>query len=78
MHASGLTSVIWANGYRPDFSWIEPSVVDELGWPRQQRGAAEVPGLYFVGIHWLHKRKSALLFGVGEDAQQVVETLVAR
>jgi putative flavoprotein involved in K+ transport len=78
VHASGLTSVVWANGYRPNFSWIEPSVVDELGWPRQQRGAADVPGLYFVGIHWLHKRKSALLFGVGEDAEHVVETLVAR
>ena len=78
VRASGITSVIWANGYRPDFSWIEPSVVDELGWPKQRRGASDVPGLYFVGIHWLHKRKSALLFGVGEDAEHVVETLVAR
>jgi putative flavoprotein involved in K+ transport len=68
--------VLWATGYRPDFSWIDLPVADEMGWPRQQRGVAEHPGLFFVGVHWLHKRKSALLLGVGEDAEHVASRLV--
>ena len=53
-------------------------MADELGWPSQTRGVAdERPGLYFVGLHWLHKRKSALLFGVGEDAEHVAEAIAS-
>jgi putative flavoprotein involved in K+ transport len=63
--------VLWANGFRPDFSWIDLPLFDEQGWPVQQRGVTDVPGLYFVGLHWLHKRKSSLLFGVGEDAAHI-------
>lgn len=76
LRASGITSVLWANGYRPDFSWIEPPLTDDMGWPRQRRGASDRPGLFFVGLHWLHKRKSALLFGVREDAEHVVSLLI--
>jgi putative flavoprotein involved in K+ transport len=78
LRASGITSVVWASGYRPDFSWIEPPLTDDLGWPRQRRGVSDRAGLFFVGLHWLHKRKSALLFGVGEDAEHVVSQLVRR
>jgi putative flavoprotein involved in K+ transport len=76
--AAGVGTVLWANGYRPDFGWIDLPVVDELGWPLQARGVSEFPGLYFLGINWLHKRKSALLFGVGEDAEYVVSHLAGR
>jgi putative flavoprotein involved in K+ transport len=69
--------VLWANGFRPDYGWISLPVFDRAGWPVQVRGVTEVPGLYFVGVHWLHKRKSALLLGVGEDAEHVVSTIVA-
>jgi len=75
---AGITTILWANGYRPDYSWIELEVADEFGWPVQERGASEHPGLYFVGVNWLHKRKSALFGGVGEDAEHVVSHLVAR
>jgi putative flavoprotein involved in K+ transport len=78
LRASGIATVLWAGGYRPDLSWIEPPVADEFGWPRQRRGVSELPGLYFVGVNWLHKRKSALLFGVGEDAEHVASHLVSR
>jgi putative flavoprotein involved in K+ transport len=44
----------------------------------QRRGVTDLPGLYFVGVHWLHKRKSALFLGVGEDAEYVVSHLVSR
>jgi putative flavoprotein involved in K+ transport len=76
LHAAGVTSIIWANGYRPDYSWIDLPVFDADGWPVHRRGITAVAGLYFVGVHWLHKRKSALLLGVGEDAEHIVSTIV--
>jgi putative flavoprotein involved in K+ transport len=72
---AGITTVLWSNGYRPDYGWIELPLFDEYGWPIQTRGVTSVPGVYFVGVHWLHKRKSSLIFGVGEDAEYVVEHL---
>jgi putative flavoprotein involved in K+ transport len=78
LHAAGVTSIIWANGYRPDYSWIDLPVFDSDGWPVHRRGITAVAGLYFVGVHWLHKRKSALLLGVGEDAEHIVSTIVDR
>jgi putative flavoprotein involved in K+ transport len=75
---AGITTILWATGFRPDYSWIELEVADEFGWPVQERGVSEHPGLYFVGVNWLHKRKSALFGGVGEDSEHVVSHLVAR
>jgi putative flavoprotein involved in K+ transport len=74
---AGVGTVLWANGWRPDYSWIELPIFDEHGWPRQTRGCAEVEGLYFVGLHWLYKRKSTLLVGVAEDAAHVAGRLGA-
>jgi putative flavoprotein involved in K+ transport len=68
---AGLSSVLWSNGFRPDFGWIDLPLFDADGWPVQVRGITSQPGPYFVGVHWLHKRKSSLLFGVGEDAEHV-------
>jgi putative flavoprotein involved in K+ transport len=76
LDATGVRTILWANGFRPDFRWIELPVCGADGWPLQTRGVSEVDGLYFVGVHWLHKRKSALLLGVGEDAEHVVSTIV--
>jgi putative flavoprotein involved in K+ transport len=79
---SDFGTVIFAGGFRPDYrSWLPWShAFDELGFPIQREGASTVvPGLYFVGVHFLRKRKSSLLLGVGEDAaivaQQVAERL---
>lgn len=66
--ARGITSIIWALGYEYDFSMIRLSVTDADGYPIQQRGVTDFPGLYFVGMPWLHKYKSGLLVGVAEDA----------
>jgi putative flavoprotein involved in K+ transport len=71
-----ISAIVWANGYRPDFTWIRIPVFDAAGWPVQTRGITDVPGLAFVGLPWLHKRKSALLLGVGEDAEHVVSAIV--
>jgi putative flavoprotein involved in K+ transport len=75
LHTAGVGTILWANGWRPDYGWIELPILDEHGWPRQSQGVAEEPGLYFVGLHWLRKRKSALLLGVGEDAEHVAATV---
>jgi putative flavoprotein involved in K+ transport len=77
LRAAGIRTILWANGFRPDYSWIELPVFDSYGWPLQTRGVTEVPGLYFVGLHWLHKRKSVLLLGVAEDAQHVAAAVSA-
>jgi putative flavoprotein involved in K+ transport len=77
LREAGIGTVLWANGWRPDYSWIELPIFDEHGWPRQTRGRAEVDGLYFVGLHWLHRRKSTLLLGVAEDAAYVASAVVA-
>ena len=67
----GFGAVIFTSGFRPDYeSWVHcPGAFDELGFPIHDEGASTVvPGLYFVGVHFLRKRKSSLLIGVGEDA----------
>ncbi len=71
LNLSGFGAVVFAGGFRPDYeSWVRfPGAFDELGFPIHEEGASTVvPGLYFAGVHFLRKRKSSLLGGVGEDA----------
>ena len=71
-------AVVFASGFRPDYtSWLPwPEAFDEHGFPVHVDGASTVvPGLYFVGIHFLRKRKSSLLLGVGEDAALVAAAI---
>jgi putative flavoprotein involved in K+ transport len=75
--AAGITSVIWANGYGFDYSWVHPPVLDSFGYPIQRRGVTRFPGLYFLGMDWLHSRKSGILLGVGEDAAHVAADIAA-
>ncbi|MDR5831164.1 NAD(P)/FAD-dependent oxidoreductase [Caballeronia sp. LP006] len=74
----GIETVIWATGYRFDFSLVDFPVFDEDGYPVQKRGVTAQPGLYFVGLPWLYKQKSGLLGGVGDDAAHVVSEIVRR
>jgi putative flavoprotein involved in K+ transport len=67
LYAAGISTVIWATGFRLDFGWVHVPVFDEAGAPLHQRGITPSPGLYFLGLPWLYKEKSALLFGIGED-----------
>lgn len=76
--ARGIQTVIWAMGYAWDFGWVRFPVLDDDGYPLQTRGVTECPGLYFLGLHWLHTRKSALLLGVGDDAAFLAERLLAK
>jgi putative flavoprotein involved in K+ transport len=77
LEAEGITTVLWATGFRPAFRWIDIPVFDELGFPRARRGVTHVPGLMFVGLPWLHTRRSPLLLGVGDDAGYVARAVAA-
>ena len=77
---SGFGAVIFAGGFRPDYrSWLPwADAFDDLGFPLQRDGVSTViPGLYFAGVHFLRKRKSSLLVGVGEDAAIVAREIAA-
>ncbi len=73
----GFGAVIFTSGFRPDYSrWVHFPAFDDVGFPLAAEGASTVvPGLYFVGVHFLRKRKSSLMFGVGEDAAIVARSL---
>jgi Pyridine nucleotide-disulphide oxidoreductase len=72
----GIGSIIWTSGYRPDYGWVKFPVVDEMGFPVQTDGRTSVPGLCFMGVHWMRKGKSSILYGVGEDAGVVAQHIV--
>lgn len=75
---TGFAAVISSSGFRPDYHrWLHlPEALDPMGFPVQDMmGEGPVPGLHFVGVHFLRKRKSALFCGVGEDAALVVERI---
>ena len=70
--------VIWATGFRSDYSWIDvPGIVAD-GRVVHQRGVTDVPGLYFLGLSWLHTRGSALLGFVNDDAAYLAERISKR
>lgn len=74
---AGVTSIVWATGYRLDFSWVDALEVDEWQYPRHVRGVTTTPGLYVVGLPWLHSEPSSVFAGVGADAAHVVDQLVS-
>src|SRR5215471_16564319 len=71
LKSAGISNVIWATSYDFDFSFVKLPVVDGDGYPIQHRGVTNYPGLYFVGMPWLHNAKSGLIYGVGEDAAYI-------
>jgi len=78
---TGFGAVIFAGGFRPDYTaWLPwPDAFDNHGFPFQRDGVSTViDGLYFVGVHFLRKRKSSLLVGVGEDAAIVARSIAGR
>jgi Pyridine nucleotide-disulphide oxidoreductase len=77
----GLGAVVFTSGYRPAYRDLVQfsDAFDNLGFPIQRDGASTVvPGIYFVGTHFLRKRKSSTLFGMGEDAEIVARAIADR
>jgi putative flavoprotein involved in K+ transport len=77
LNFAGITSVIWATGFKFDFGLLKLSAFDEDGYPLHKRGVTEFPGLYFIGLPFLTRFKSGLLAGVGDDAVHVAEHIDA-
>ena len=73
-----LAAVVWATGYRPDFSWIDLPILAPDGRPRHHRGLTDAPGVAFLGLDWLDSRRSSLLNGAGPDARRVVAALLKK
>jgi putative flavoprotein involved in K+ transport len=76
LNSVGITSVIWATGYKFDFSMVKLPAFDEDGYPEQKRGVTEYPGLYFIGLPFLHTSQSGILAGVGADAAHVASAIM--
>jgi putative flavoprotein involved in K+ transport len=74
---NGFGVVIFTSGFRPDYEqWMRFPAFDAMGFPLTDNGASTVvPGLFFCGVHFLRKRKSSVLFGVGEDAAIVAQSI---
>jgi putative flavoprotein involved in K+ transport len=66
-----IKTILWAGGYRPDYSWLEIPVLDRKGLVRHDGGVTDSPGLYLMGMQFLRRRKSALIDGAGDDARDL-------
>jgi putative flavoprotein involved in K+ transport len=72
-----IRTILWASGYRPDYSWLEVPVLDRKGQIRHAGGVVASPGLYLIGQQFLRRRKSALIDGAGVDAHELSDHLLA-
>ena len=77
MTEQGITSVLWAIGFRPDYSWIEADVFDERGKPVYRRGVTDQPGLYFIGLGWLNTWGSGRFLGIEEDSRYLADCIAS-
>jgi putative flavoprotein involved in K+ transport len=74
-----VAAVVWCTGFGKDVDWIDLPVAGDDGWPEQEQGACTaVPGLYFVGLPFLHAFASMLIGGVGRDGARVAAQIAAR
>ena len=74
-HEAGITSIIWATGFRLDYDWLEIDAFDDRGRPLHQRGASPVPGVYFLGLPWQSRRGSSFIWGVWHDAKYLADQI---
>jgi len=73
--ALDVDAVIWATGYRPDYSWVDVPVIDAEDRVRHRRGLTDLPGLYFLGLYWQWTRGSALIGWVKDDAEFIADQI---
>jgi putative flavoprotein involved in K+ transport len=71
-----ITAIIWCVGYQPDFTWVHVPVFTGRGAPSHQRGVTAVPGLYFLGLPWLHTWGSGRFAAIARDAAYVASHVV--
>jgi putative flavoprotein involved in K+ transport len=72
-----IKTVIWATGYRPDYSWLHVPVLDRKGGIRHDGGVVDAPGMYVMALPFMRRRKSSFIDGVGDDARELSAHLYA-
>ena len=80
LEEAGVSAIVWASGFRFDFDWVKLPIFGDGGEPSHRRGVTPSPGIYFLGLRWLYKRKSAFLLRAGpaEDAEHLAEQITSR
>jgi putative flavoprotein involved in K+ transport len=78
LEGRNVSAVIWSIGYQHDFGFVKAPVFDRKGYPQHQRGVTAEPGLYFIGLSWLHTWGSARLSGVAKDAEHIAGDIALR
>ena len=71
-----VNSVIWATGFRPDYSWVDVDVFDRKGQLRHDGGTVDSEGLYVLGLPLMRRRKSSFIFGIEDDARDIADHLI--
>jgi len=72
-----ISNIVWATGFRPDYSWLDVPVLDRKGQIRHDGGVADAPGLYVMGLPFLRRRKSSFIHGAEDDAHDLSTHLAA-
>jgi putative flavoprotein involved in K+ transport len=70
-----IRTIVWATGFRPDYGWLDVPVVDPKGQLRHEGGVVDSPGLYALGLPVLRRRKSSFIYGIEDDAREVIDHL---
>ncbi len=73
-----VATIVWATGFRPDYSWLDVPVLDRKGRLRHDGGVVtDAPGLYAIGLNLLRRRKSSFIHGAEDDARELTDHLAA-
>ena len=75
LNDGSIKTILWATGFRPDYSWLHVDVVDHKGRVRHDGGVTASPGMYLIGMPFLRRRKSSFIHGAGDDAAELTEHL---
>jgi putative flavoprotein involved in K+ transport len=76
LRSGEIRAIVWATGFRPDYGWLDVPVVDAKGQLRHEGGVVDSPGLYALGLPLLRRRKSTFIYGIEDDAREVIDHLV--
>jgi len=72
LRSGEIRTVVWATGYRPDYGWLDVPVVDQKGHLRHEGGVVGSPGMYALGLPVLRRRKSSFIYGIEDDAREII------
>ena len=75
LQKKNISTIILATGFSFDFNWINFPILDDFGYPITKNGKTDIQGIYFCGLNWMTKRKSGIIWGVGEDAKLVSKSI---